>query len=249
MRSKHEAPHRVLDEYYAQESERGPFVQGLFDRTAQYYDRIVAFTFLGSGNWGRRRALSQGGVASGAKVLDVAVGTGLLARQTRDLVGPEGEVIGLDRSRGMLAQVHNNVTIPLVQGMGEHLPVCANRFDFVTIGYALRHFADLEHTFSECRRVLRENGKLLVMEVSRPSPKFGETLLRWYLGRIVPAVCRWTKGRRNSEELMRYHWETVAHCVPPEKIVQAMRNAGFDNVSCLTELGIFRLFSGEKTHA
>lgn len=238
-------PHPVLHDYYDHESERRAFVRDLFDRTAQYYDGIVGVSFLGSGSFGRRRALRMGGLTAGMKMLDIAVGTGLLSRQAVELVGPEGEVIGIDMSLGMLQAARRNVSIPLLRGMGERLPFPDDTFDFVTIGYALRHFEELESTFRECRRVLRDNGTLLVLEITKPEGPIGQALLRAYLGRIVPTLCRLAKGRRDSEELMRYHWETMEKCVPPAHIAEAMKAAEFE-VNCWTELGIFRAYCGKN---
>ena len=72
----------------------------VFDEAAGEYDRLEWLTALGTGSWYRRDALKRAGLATGSHVLDVAVGTGLLAREALFLVGQTGSVIGLDPDRG-----------------------------------------------------------------------------------------------------------------------------------------------------
>src|ERR1700734_4571097 len=91
-----QAPHPPLKDYYAREADRGGFVRQLFDRTAADYDRIERAMALGSGSWYRRRALQRAGLKAGMRVLDIGTGTGLTAREAFRLVGPSGEVTGVD---------------------------------------------------------------------------------------------------------------------------------------------------------
>ena len=74
-------PHPTLPDYYPDLAQRPAFVRGLFDRTARHYDYINRLLSFGSGGWYRRRALRRVGLRPGMTVLDVAIGTGLVARQ------------------------------------------------------------------------------------------------------------------------------------------------------------------------
>jgi demethylmenaquinone methyltransferase/2-methoxy-6-polyprenyl-1,4-benzoquinol methylase len=220
-------PHPVLAGYYAGRGERGDFVRGLFDRTARHYDAINRAVSLGTGGWYRRRILKLAGLKPGLDVLDVAVGTGLLARQARRLVGADGRVIGLDLSAGMLAEARTRLAIPLVQARAEALPIGDATVDVVALAYGLRHLADLTATFGEFRRVLRPGGILVIIEMGRPRWAWYRRLVRLLLGRIVPALCRWLTADAATQLLMRYYWDTVEHCVPGDTILQAMADAGF----------------------
>src|SRR2546428_14004453 len=101
------------------------------------------------------------------KALDVAVGTGAFASAAMTIVGPWGSVVGVDPSTGMLAQAHKKLGIRLSQGVAEALPFRDEHFDFTTMGYALRHVADLRSMFAEHFRVLRRGGTLLIADFTR----------------------------------------------------------------------------------
>jgi demethylmenaquinone methyltransferase/2-methoxy-6-polyprenyl-1,4-benzoquinol methylase len=242
-------PHPVLPDYYAEAGERSAFVRTLFNRTAPHYDRINSVMSLGSGRWYRRRTLHWAGLRPGAEVLDVAIGTGLLAREACRIVGPDGRVIGLDLSESMLAEARRALGIPLVQGLAEQLPVAAGSIDFLSMGYALRHVADLGATFGEFRRVLRPGGTVLLLEIARPATPWRRALAGLYFGRLVPMLSRWTTASRESETLMRYYWDTIENCVAPEVILRALAAAGFAEVRCHAELGLFRAYLGRKSPA
>ena len=239
-------PHPVLPAYYPDLAQRPAFVRGLFDRTARYYDHINRLLSFGSGHWYRRRALLRAGLRPGMTVLDVAIGTGLVARQALAITGDRQGVIGLDLSAGMLAEVRRLLGIPLAQGLMEQLPFADACCDLVSMGYALRHVADLHSTFREFHRILRPGGGLLILEIARPATPFKRAVLKFYLGRLIPLLGWLTTGQRDMQTLMRYYWDTIDHCVPPETILQAIRDAGFDEADCNVELDLFRAYFGRK---
>jgi demethylmenaquinone methyltransferase/2-methoxy-6-polyprenyl-1,4-benzoquinol methylase len=230
-------PHPLLDRYYDSEAGRLRRVRGWFDASAPHYDAITQAMSFGSGHWYRRQALARAGVAPGARVLDVACGTGVLAAAAQRMVGPTGLVVGLDPSAAMLAQARARGVRRLVRGTAEALPLDARNFDLVTMGYALRHVADLETTFAEYRRVLRPGGRVLVLEITPPRSRFSMRLVRAYLGRVVPWMAR--RHGTAPSELMAYFWDTIEHCVPPAAILGALSASGFVGADRRVELGVF----------
>ena len=244
-------PHRPLTHHYAARSERSGFVRDLFNGAAADYDRINGVFSLGTGGWYRRGALRRAGLAPGQRFLDVAVGTGLVAAEAVRVLGDPRAVTGLDLSEGMLAEARRQLGggVRLVQGRAEALPVADRSVDFVSMGYALRHVADLGVAFREYRRVLRPGGRLLLLEIGRPEGRWAQAALKTYLGRVVPALCRWTAPRRRAGQLMDYYWDTIEACVPVETILRHLRIAGFAEVRCDTALGVFKAYSGRRpTH-
>jgi demethylmenaquinone methyltransferase/2-methoxy-6-polyprenyl-1,4-benzoquinol methylase len=222
------APHPPLEKYYRGEPQRRGFVTGLFDRTAPHYDWINRVMSLGSGVRYRRDALRRAGLAPGRRVLDVAIGTGLVARAARDILGDDGQVIGIDLSMGMLAEARKTLPITLVQGVAERLPLVDGCADFLTMGYALRHVTDLETTFREYLRVLKPGGSLLILELTRPAADSAAyRLTRFYLHRVVPWLARLGPGGPDAQTLMEYFWDTVDNCVPPATILAALAGSGF----------------------
>src|SRR5215203_4263367 len=173
-------PHPELPEYYGPAKHKGEFLRDIFNETAPDYDRVERVLALGSGRWYRRQALRRAGVVNGMKLLDVATGTGLVAREAIALVGSSGQVIGVDPSFGMIAQAQALVGLTPVLGVGESLPFADRHFDFISMGYALRHLPDLRAAFAEFHRVLKPGGRLCMLEISRPAGKFQTALLSGY---------------------------------------------------------------------
>ena len=219
------APHPPLPEFYQEEDQRQGFVRGMFDRGSRHYTWINNVMSLGSGVWYRRDALRRAGLQPGMTVLDVCVGTGQVARAAQGIVGEAGEVVALDASLGMLVEAKQQVPVPLIQGYVEDVPVTSDYADFITMGYALRHVSDFESAFAEFFRVLRPGGTLLLIEFAKPRFRPTYFLLRIYLNYIVPTIAR-LRGR-DAATMMRYFWETIEHCVPPETILDALRQVGF----------------------
>jgi demethylmenaquinone methyltransferase/2-methoxy-6-polyprenyl-1,4-benzoquinol methylase len=239
------APHPILTKYYGREGDREPFVTALFDSAAKDYNRSCALGSLGSGQFYRRWVLLRSGLGPGMKLLDVATGTGLVARAATAIVRERGAVVGLDPSAGMLRQGRPAHSALLVQGTVEALPFGDGDFDFVSMGYALRHMADLRVAFTECRRVLKPGGRLLVLEISQPRSLVGGWLGRAYLERILPFAMR-LAGSAQAALLMRYHWDTIAACVPPEAILEVLRVSGFAPVERRVRGGLLSEYLGVK---
>ncbi len=221
-------------------------VTALFDRTAVHYDWICRVMSFGSGQLYRRQALARAGLSQAMKVLDVATGTGLVARAAGDLVANPRQVIGLDPSRGMLMESRKWNSYALVQGLGETLPFRNDCFDFVSNGYGLRHVPDLERTFREYRRVLKPGGRLLLLEISRPRSRTAFHLNRLYLGKLVPIVARMGTRSKDAALLMKHFWATIAESVSPELILAALNRSGFREAEHRVVLGILSEYVASK---
>ena len=225
------APHPPLRQYYNELEARQGFLNELFNRTAYQYRNIDKATAFGSGLWYRRKALREAGLRGGMHVLDVACGPGLVTQCALELVGPSGSVVGLDPSIGMLHEAQKGPCRNLVRGVGEHLPFPDQSFDFLSMGYALRHVPDLKGAFTEYRRVLKPRGIVLLLEISRPRSAMLLTLARFYIKTVLGKAFSTTTGNRDMQTLMGYWWDTTESCVPPEKIMDALKDAGFADCS------------------
>ncbi|MBR0652779.1 class I SAM-dependent methyltransferase [Roseomonas terrae] len=239
-------PHPPLDQYYRHASDRDDFVRALFDRGAPAYDQVNALCSFGSGARYRRAALQRSGLKPGQRVLDVAIGTGLVAREAVRILGRPQDVIGVDLSAGMLREAGASLPIPLIQARAEAIPLADSSIDLLSMGYALRHVPDLTGTFREFRRVLRPGGSVLLLEIDHPRSRAGGAALRFYLGSVVPAVSRLLGGGQEAQMMMRYFWDTIDACVPPAAIEGALSEAGFTSVSCDVQLGIFRAYRARR---
>lgn len=240
------APHAPLAEYYDGEAERLKFVRRAFDETAVDYDRIERVMAWGSGRWYRRRALVRSGLARGMRVLDVATGTGLVAREAAAIAGDPHLVVGVDPSAGMLRAGSMPEGLVVVQGAGEGLPFRTSSFDFLSMGFALRHLTDLEVVFAEFFRVLKPGATVCILEITRPEGRLTRGLLKTYMHGIIPFAARVVGTRRETATIYRYYWDTIEACVPPASVLGALRHAGFADVKRFVELGIFSEYTGRK---
>lgn len=237
-------PHQPIVARYGQDGDKHAYLRSLFDKSAPHYDRIGGFGFLWTGGLHRRRCLRKAGMRPGMRVLDVACGTGAVTRAIVSVLKGEGSVVGVDPSPGMLDVARRRVQgVEFRAGHAEALPAGTASVDFLSMGYALRHVAQLEAAFREYRRVLAPGGRVLILEISRPRTRLGFVLARAYFRDILPALSRLATRSKDAHELMRYYWETVDACVPPETILAALREVGFVDVQRRVELGIFSAFT------
>ncbi len=244
--ARHVSPHPPLPDYYQSEVQHRRFLSQVFDETAGNYDWIDNMMSFGSGVWYRRDALKRAGLSAGMSHLDVAVGTGAIARSAVDIVGASGSVLGLDPSMGMLRQAVQTARIPVIQGVAERLPLPDATFDFLSMGYALRHVGDLRTTFDEYARVLKPGGKLLILEFAQPKSRVGYAVGRFYLNRVVPWLSQIGSGKKQARVLMEYCWQTVDNFVPGKDILEALAASGFVDATRRTWFGVFSEYVARK---
>lgn len=239
-------PHPPLTAHYSSTEAKPDFVNRLFDKGAEHYDAVVDWGFLRSGSFYRRWVQQRHGLKPGHRLLDVACGTGLVAVESAKILGGAENITCLDPSVGMLAKAREKLAATFVQGRAEAMPFADNSFDFLTMGYALRHVTNLETTFREYRRVLKPGGKLLILEVTKPSHALGAFLFRVYFGRVYPFFTQLFTRSRDARDMMRYYWETMDTCVPPATVLDALRAAGLADVKREVALGLFSEYTAVK---
>jgi len=235
-------PHPPLTDYYADEQARRGFVRTIFDSTASDYDRIDRLLAFGSGPWYRNQALQRAGLKPGMRVVDIGVGTGLVAREAVKLTGDPALVVGVDPSIGMMSQAHLP-GVQLVEGRAEAIPFPDASFDFLSMGYALRHIGDLSAAFSEFHRVLKPGGRLCLLEITKPERAWSQALLKVYMRGIVPVIARLAGSSAESARLWRYYWDTIEACVPPSGVIDALSEAGFTGAKRHIETGALSILA------
>ncbi|MEP0155904.1 class I SAM-dependent methyltransferase [Pseudophaeobacter sp.] len=229
----------VVGEYYESHAEKQAFLRQVFDDTAKNYEAIAKWGWFGSGDWYRREALRRNGVTSEMRVLDVATGTGQVARALMTILDDPKQIECVEPSAGMIAEAKKRVPVTFHQSTAEKLPVENQSFDFLTMGFALRHVDSLDDSFTEYHRVLKDGGKVLIMDVTVPEKAIPKALFRLYFKHILPTVAMVLTRDRNVFRLMRYYWESMDQMVPIENVLDSLRKAGFTTVEHNSLLGCF----------
>jgi len=229
----------VIGSYYTNRAEKQKFLRDIFDRAAPYYEGIAKWGWLGSGQIYRRNVLRRAGIKRGMRVIDVASGTGPVARALMALLDNPEQIVCVEPSAGMIAESRKSVPCVHLQATAECLPVGDQSFDFLTMGFALRHVDDLDKTFREFHRVLADGGKALVLDVTIPENRLGRWIFKAYFKHILPAFTLVFSRNRDAHRLMKYYWDTMEQMTGREQVAEFMREAGFRSVTHRVLLGCF----------
>jgi len=220
-----------------------PQVRAMFDRIARVYDVMNSVMTAGLHHRWRERAIDLAAVGAGAKVLDVATGTGDLAIEAARRVGPTGEVVGSDFSEAMLAGARRKQTpVPVAFEWGNALDLGyeTDRFDAATVGFGARNFSDLDRGLREMTRVVRPGGRVVVLEITTPSRPPLSTFYDAWFGRLVPLLGRF-------DEAYAYLPASVKRFPGPRELAARMEAAGLERIRyVLTAGGIIAIHVGEK---
>jgi demethylmenaquinone methyltransferase/2-methoxy-6-polyprenyl-1,4-benzoquinol methylase len=230
------------------EDEKSRRVAGVFDSVASRYDLMNDLMSAGLHRLWKRFAVAQSFVRPGARVLDVAGGTGDLARLFARRVGVHGEVILTDVNAAMLESGRDRLldggwVIPAVRCDGERLPFAQDRFDCVSIAFGLRNMTRKEAALAEMRRVLKPGGRLLVLEFSR----IWRPLAPLYDAYSFQVQPRLGKLIANDADAYRYLAESVRVHPDQDELKRLMEQAGLERVEYFNlSAGIVALHCGYK---
>lgn len=210
------------------EAEKARRVRGVFDSVASRYDLMNDVLSFGMHRLWKGYAVAVAGVRPGMSVLDIAGGTGDLARRFAEAVGERGRVVLTDINETMLRTgrdrlLDDGVALPAVACDAERLPFADASFDLVSVAFGLRNMTHKEAALAEMARVLRPGGRLLVLEFSRPAP-----LLRrpydWYSFHVMPRLGGWIASDADS---YRYLAESIRMHPDQETLKAMMQGCGF----------------------
>ena len=214
----------------AEEAKAGR-VRGVFDSVARRYDVMNDLMSMGLHRAWKAYTVAVARVRPGDVVLDVAGGTGDLARAFAGRVGPRGLVVLSDVNEAMLHQgrdrlLDDGVIVPALLCDGEKLPFADATFDLVSVAFGLRNMTHKEHALAEMARVLKPGGRLLVLEFSKVAAPLARAY-DWYSFSVLPRIGRWVAGDADS---YRYLAESIRVHPDQETLKAIMKTAGFGHV-------------------
>lgn len=231
--------------------EKGRRVRAVFDSVAPRYDLMNDLMSFGIHRLWKRFAVALCRVRNGARVLDLAAGTGDLAVLIAPRVGQSGQVVLADVNASMLRVARRRLvdegivrSVAYVQADAEHLPFSGDYFDCVCIAFGLRNVTRKEQALASMFRVLRPGGEAVILEFSRPTLSLLQPLYDLYSLSFLPLLGQVVA---NDETSYRYLAESIRVHPDQDTLKGMMQAAGFERCSYLNlSAGIVALHIGYK---
>jgi demethylmenaquinone methyltransferase/2-methoxy-6-polyprenyl-1,4-benzoquinol methylase len=240
---------KVVKPYNDRDTSKKEEVATMFNNISKRYDFLNHFLSLGIDKIWRKKAIRLLREVEPKSVLDIATGTGDFAIAALKLK-PE-EVVGVDISQGMLdvgiekmkrKGVDDIISMQL--GDSEKLPFDDNRFDALTVGFGVRNYENLEKGLSDMLRVLRPEGRAIILEFSKPRKFPVKQTFGFYSKRVIPFL-----GRTISKDRRAYEYlpESVEAFPEGQDFLDIMSKVGYKNVdSQMVSGGIATIYWGTK---
>ncbi len=212
-------------------SQKSSRVRGVFDAVAPKYDLMNDLMSMGLHRAWKAYTVAVANVRSGDRVLDLAGGTGDLARAFAAQAGPQGLVVHTDINEAMLREgrlrlENEGLVLPTTLCDAEALPFASATFDVVTVAFGLRNMTHKDRALQEMARVLRPGGRLMVLEFSKIAAPLAKAY-DWYSFNLLPRLGKWVAGDADS---YRYLAESI-RMHPDQQALKALMNAsGFGHV-------------------
>ena len=234
------------------EADKASRVRGVFDSVATRYDLMNDVLSMGLHRTWKAYTVAVANVQPGMQVLDIAGGTGDLARAFAQRAGPAGRVVLTDINEAMLRTgrdrlLDEGLVLPTAACDAEHLPFpdgsASAGFDLVSVAFGLRNMTHKESALAEMCRVLKPGGRLLVLEFSKPAAALQKPY-DWYSFKFMPLMGKLVAGDADS---YRYLAESIRMHPDQATLKSMMQAAGFAHVDVHNlAAGIVALHVGVK---
>ena len=213
------------------EQEKARRVRGVFDSVASKYDVMNDLMSAGLHRAWKAYTVMVANLKEGDQVLDIAGGTGDLARAFAQKVGRTGQVVHTDINEAMLRVgrdrlINEGVVLPTLVCDAEKLPFPDAHFDVVSVAFGLRNMTHKDQAIAEMCRVLKPGGKLLVLEFSKVAKPL-EKVYDWYSFKVLPQLGKLVAG---DDASYRYLAESIRMHPGQEELKSLMQKNGFGHV-------------------
>lgn len=224
-------------------------VRQMFDAIAGTYDFLNHLLSFGIDIYWRKKAVGLLKLSHPLKILDIATGTGDFAIEAVKL-NPQ-KIIGIDISEKMLSiakekirKLHLEGKIKFQLADCENLPFKNNSFDAVTVGFGVRNFENLDKGLKEMHRVLKKDGKIVILEFSKPKAFPIKNIFNFYFKNILPFIGKFISKNR---EAYAYLPQSVQKFPDGEDFLKIMKKIGFLNPKQIKlTFGIASIYIGGK---
>ena len=213
------------------DTQKARHVRGVFDSVAARYDVMNDLMSMGLHRAWKAYTVAVANLREGQSVLDIAGGTGDLARAFARKVGPKGTVVHTDINEAMLRQgrdrlIDEGTVLPTLLCDGEKLPFASGSFDLVSVAFGLRNMTHKDVALAEMNRVLKPGGRLLVLEFSKVAEPLSKAY-DWYSFKVLPRIGQLVA---NDGDSYRYLAESIRMHPGQAQLKAMMRDAGFGHV-------------------
>ena len=206
-------------------------VAEVFHSVAHQYDLMNDLMSFGVHRWWKRFTVQLSRVQKGQCVLDLAGGSGDLARLLAHAVGPSGQVVLADINASMLAKGRDRLidgglvqAVHYVQANAECLPFSDNHFDCITMGFGLRNVTDKNAALRSMYQVCRPGGKIMILEFSAPVIPGLQPIYDWYSVHVLPKIGPWVA---QDDDSYRYLAESIRMHPTQEELKAMIEAVGF----------------------
>ena len=222
-------------------------VQNVFDQVYNQYDLMNDFMSLGVHRIWKKSLLNMMNPSKNQKLIDVACGTGDIAKLYLKYVNELSEITCVDPNEGMInkgkEKLNEYKNLKWLISHAEKLPVIDNSFDFYTISFGLRNTKDLNKSLAEAHRVLKSGGRFLCLEFSKIQNSNLNYIYKNY-SKIIPTIGKYIVGEKQPYE---YLVKSIENFVNQDELLDLMKKQNFKNCTYRNlSGGIVSIHSGWK---
>ena len=235
-----------MKQYYKNNNEKKLFIKEMFDEISSRYNLLNRMLSFGIDIYWRNRFIRKLNITDNKKILDVATGTGDIVKHI--ISKNNVKIAGIDISDQMIKLAKNKIksnksSLEWQVGDAENLPYLDNSFDIITISFGFRNFTNYDKALSEFNSVLKDGGKIGILEFSEPNNFFINKVFNFYFHSILPRVA----SIFSKNYAYKYLPESVENFISRNQICSKMEATGFKSVLYQDlSFGISTIFIGYK---